>query len=90
MTARFNWLGDVYIPLGRQWTLMAHQGLQRFPCRIQGIHSCKRPAEVVKTIPVTGRCVFVVTVQGQRILNSCYRKTYVHLTHKNVSTEFLY
>jgi cyanophycin synthetase len=28
--------------------------------------------------------------QGQRIFNSCYRETYVHLTHKNVSTEFLY
>jgi uncharacterized membrane protein len=31
-----------------------------------------------------------VIYQGQRIFNSCYRETYVHLTHKNVSTEFLY
>jgi hypothetical protein len=28
--------------------------------------------------------------QGQRIFSSCYRETYVHLTHKNVLTAFLY
>jgi RimJ/RimL family protein N-acetyltransferase len=33
---------------------------------------------------------FVGLCQGQRIFNSCYREIYVHLTHKNVSTEFLY
>jgi hypothetical protein len=32
----------------------------------------------------------IVFKQGQRIFKSCYHETYVHLTHKNVSTEFLF
>ena len=45
-----------------------------------------KAAQINELSPGQGK----VVEQSQRIFNSCYRETYVHLTHKNVSTEFLY